>query len=216
MLSNEYCTIVDLRALQRSYYMCVTLTLCQGIVLLIKFELETFFIDVNQKQIEAPYIDSSLYTCLLQSFRGRRVSSLRHYCIVHCSICSGCAQGIEHVNLANMKWCDMNVVSSLLKLFFRKLPTSLIPEGSRIDYSVCRFVPVQVEFEVQLLVQVEIQVEVCVTGLSYVVGLCGLCECGRETARGSALCFSVCVCVSVSVSASPLPVAFIRRRGCLL
>jgi len=35
----------------------------------------------------------------------------------------------ESANAYNEKWQDVNSVSSLLKLFFRKLPDSLITDG---------------------------------------------------------------------------------------
>jgi len=38
-------------------------------------------------------------------------------------------QGVEDLDMENEKWSDVNVVSSLLKTFFRKLPDPLITEG---------------------------------------------------------------------------------------
>ena len=39
------------------------------------------------------------------------------------------AQGPDSVDYENEKWQDVNVVSSLLKLFFRRMPESLVTEG---------------------------------------------------------------------------------------
>lgn len=33
------------------------------------------------------------------------------------------------MNVDHEKWCDVNVISSLLKAFFRKLPESLVTSG---------------------------------------------------------------------------------------
>ena len=38
-------------------------------------------------------------------------------------------RGIENMNMDNDKWLDVNVVSSLLKAFFRKLPQPLVTSG---------------------------------------------------------------------------------------
>lgn len=38
-------------------------------------------------------------------------------------------RGIDSVNIDNEKLLDINVISSLLKSFFRKLPEPLIPAG---------------------------------------------------------------------------------------
>ncbi|XP_077978683.1 rho GTPase-activating protein 21-like [Glandiceps talaboti] len=38
-----------------------------------------------------------------------------------------CNKGMEDVNLQDKRWNDINVVSSLLKLFFRKLPDPIVP-----------------------------------------------------------------------------------------
>ena len=38
-------------------------------------------------------------------------------------------QGIESMNLDHEKWCDVNVISSLLKSFFRQLPEPLVTDG---------------------------------------------------------------------------------------
>ncbi|XP_074659010.1 rho GTPase-activating protein 21-like isoform X2 [Tubulanus polymorphus] len=37
-------------------------------------------------------------------------------------------KGIEHIDIDNERWMDVNVVSSLLKLFFRQLPDTLVPQ----------------------------------------------------------------------------------------
>lgn len=39
-------------------------------------------------------------------------------------------RGIENLNMDNDKWLDVNVVSSLLKAFFRKLPEPLVTTGN--------------------------------------------------------------------------------------
>ena len=39
-------------------------------------------------------------------------------------------RGIENMNMDNDKWLDVNVVSSLLKAFFRKLPQPLVTPGA--------------------------------------------------------------------------------------
>lgn len=39
-------------------------------------------------------------------------------------------QGPDNVDFDNEKWMDVNVVSSLLKSFFRKMPEPLITEGT--------------------------------------------------------------------------------------
>ena len=41
-------------------------------------------------------------------------------------------RGIENMNMDNDKWLDVNVVSSLLKAFFRKLPHPLVPPGKAL------------------------------------------------------------------------------------
>ena len=38
-------------------------------------------------------------------------------------------QGIESMNLDHEKWSDVNVISSLLKSFFRQLPEALVTDG---------------------------------------------------------------------------------------
>jgi len=42
---------------------------------------------------------------------------------------TGCLQDPVGMNLSSDKWQDVNVVISLLKLFFRKLPESLVTAG---------------------------------------------------------------------------------------
>ncbi|ESO84571.1 hypothetical protein LOTGIDRAFT_131982, partial [Lottia gigantea] len=37
-------------------------------------------------------------------------------------------KGIENISIDNEKWLDVNVIASLLKAFFRKLPESLITD----------------------------------------------------------------------------------------
>ena len=39
------------------------------------------------------------------------------------------SQGPDSVDFENEKWQDVNVVSSLLKLFFRRMSESLVTEG---------------------------------------------------------------------------------------
>ena len=41
-------------------------------------------------------------------------------------------RGIENMNMDNDKWLDVNVVSSLLKAFFRKLPHPLVTPGETL------------------------------------------------------------------------------------
>ena len=41
-------------------------------------------------------------------------------------------RGIDNVNCDNEKLLDINVISSLLKSFFRKLPEPLVPAGKYI------------------------------------------------------------------------------------
>lgn len=45
-----------------------------------------------------------------------------------------CWQFPENIDAECDKWQDVNVVSSLLKLFFRKLPDSLITDGTPSKY----------------------------------------------------------------------------------
>ena len=42
------------------------------------------------------------------------------------------------MNVDHEKWCDVNVISSLLKAFFRKLPESLVTSGINI-YLIIKF-----------------------------------------------------------------------------
>ncbi|XP_022304252.1 rho GTPase-activating protein 23-like isoform X6 [Crassostrea virginica] len=43
-------------------------------------------------------------------------------------------KGIDNMNVEHEKWCDVNVISSLLKTFFRKLPDSLITSALYQDF----------------------------------------------------------------------------------
>jgi len=45
-------------------------------------------------------------------------------------------RGIENMNMDNDKWLDVNVVSSLLKAFFRKLPQPLVTPGETFFLSL--------------------------------------------------------------------------------
>ena len=50
-------------------------------------------------------------------------------------------RGIDNVNIDNEKLLDVNVISSLLKSFFRKLPDPLVPPGiNRFIYFMELFV----------------------------------------------------------------------------
>ena len=60
------------------------------------------------------------------------VTSLRQILSLYIIIGPVClfpVQGIDNMNVEHEKWCDVNVISSLLKTFFRKLPDSLITSG---------------------------------------------------------------------------------------
>ena len=46
-------------------------------------------------------------------------------------------RGIESVNMDNDRWLDVNVVSSLLKAFFRKLPQPLVTPGECVVCLAC-------------------------------------------------------------------------------
>ena len=46
-------------------------------------------------------------------------------------------QGIEYMNLDHEKWSDVNVISSLLKSFFRQLPEALVTDGKLVKCSPC-------------------------------------------------------------------------------
>jgi len=61
------------------------------------------------------------------------------YFVVNCI--SQCAQDPTRLNLDSDRWDDVNVVISLLKTFFRKLPEPLVTSGNWLLSSVMIYAP---------------------------------------------------------------------------